>query len=761
MPLKKRDRAHKRWKKKQTPETELAFKSARHVVNVCKFHAKKQHDEKVAAKLQNPNTNAKEYWHLTKLVYGNKVKSGIPPITEGNKVYSDSESKANLFNTHFTSKSKLPLEVPALPEFHYLTNARLDLVSVEIEETEKILNNLDTSKANGPDNISNRILKTVSSSISSVLTKLCNMSLRSGVFPDHWKEAHVTPVFKKNDKQNKNNYRPISLLSNLAKVLERHVFMALYKYCIDHNLLTWRNSGYKYMDSTINQLVHICHRIYEALENGQDVCFVSLDASAAFDRVWHKGLLFKLKQIGISGILLKWIESYLTNRRQRVVIGGKKSDWSYISAGVPQGSILGPLLFLIYINDIIVDIDSEILLFADDTCLLEPVADPRTSIAKLNSDLNKLSTWAKQWLVNFNPTKTKFMLFSKKLNITAYNQLYLDGEILSRVKFHCQLGIIFNENMTWDNHVREKCNIAMKRVTLLKRVALNVPRSTKLSIYLSFIRPILEYGSVLFDNCTAAMANMIENVQRQAALTITGAYTNTTHIQLLKELGLSLLSQRRIVSKLLMIFKIRNFLTPEYLRNLLPPDEEPHYQTRNAQNIRLPKIKKNYFLKSFIPSSIRLWNSLDNTLRSTAELEDFKNAVKKIFTPESVYKPYLWGFTKEFINLGRLRMGLSGLNAHRKQYHFINHSTCPKCQARREDIVHFLLSCPAYAAPRAEMVANLSRLMPDLALKFQNDSMRIQKELANIMIKGTNNEELDIKVFTTVSKYIRDTERFL
>jgi len=528
-----------------------------------------------------------------------------------------------------------------------------------------------------------------------------------------------------------------------------------------HNLLTWRNSGYKYLDSTVNQLAFLCHKIYEALENGQDVCFVSLDASAAFDRVWHKGLLFKLKQIGISGMLLTWFESYLNNRRQRVVINGKKSEWNYISAGVLQGSILGPLLFLIYVNDIITDIDSEILLFADDTCLYEPVFDPKTSIAKLNDDLVRLSSWAKQWLVNFNPLKTKFMVFSKKLHKIQYDPLFLDGKVLGRVQSHCQLGIIFNDKMTWEDHVREKCTVAMKRVTLLKRLALKVPRNTKLAIYTSFIRPILEYGSVLFDNCTTAMSDMMENVQRQAALTITGAYTNTKHACLLKELGLSLLCHRRTVSKVILIYKMIYNLTPKYLKSLLPQEEPTRYHTRNSGNIRLPKISKNYFLKSFIPSSIRLWNSLENSLRNITDIDEFKKAVKKLYISDTVYKPYLWGYTKEFINLSRMRMGLSGLNAHRKQYNFINFSTCPKCQARKEDVVHYLLQCHAYAAQRTEMVADLSLLVPNVLPLFQNASRGSHSELANIMLKGIQDEKLDIKIFVIVSKFIKATERFM
>ena len=759
--IRKRDKAHKRWKTLKSPVNEAAYRAARHEVNVQKYFAKLHHDQKVAEKLENPNTNSKEYWHLTKLLYGNKVKSGIPSIIDNNKVYSDSESKANLFNQHFAEKSQLPNILPGLPEFSYVTDARLDSIHMDVTDTVKILKNLNTAKANGPDNISNKILKNLAESLAHPLTKLCNMSLSSAVFPDRWKEAHVTPVFKKNDKQNKTNFRPISLLANLGKVLERFVFIVLYKYCMTHNLLTWRNSGYKLMDSTVNQLVFLCHKIYEALENGQDVCFISLDASAAFDRVWHDALLFKLKQIGITGTLLRWLENYLTNRKQRVVINGKKSEWTHISAGVPQGSILGPLLFLIYVNDIINDIESEILLFADDTCIFEPVTDPIQSINKLNRDLEKLSSWAKQWLVNFNPTKTKFLVFSKKLINQQYNPLFLDNKILDRVQTHCQLGLTFSEKMTWDDHIRDKCTSAMKRVTLLKHLSLRVPRKTKLSIYISFIRPFLEYGSVIFDNCTTVMSDALERVQRQAALTITGAYAHTDHTNLLNELGLHKLSTRRIVSKLTLLFKIINNLTPMYLRSLLPENHPTQYQTRNTGNLKLPKIKKNYFLKSFIPSAIRVWNDLNTTLKNIQDLETFKQALHQLYLPRTLYTPYIFGHTKEFINLGRIRMGLSGLNAHRKRYHFINFSTCMKCQAKKEDQLHFLIQCPAYAAPRTEMINDLSLLVPNIPVLFQGRSRRALDELLNIMIKGTGNEQTDMVIFTVVSKFIKQSERFI
>ena len=212
----------------------------------------------------------------------------------------------------------------------------------------------------------------------------------------------------------------------------------------------------------------------------------------------------------------------------------------------------------------------------------------------MNRDLERLSTWAKQWLVNFNPTKTKFLVFSKKLTNQHYNPLYLDNKVLERVQSHCQLGLTLSENMTWDKHIRDKCTSAMKRVTLLKQLGLRVPRSTKLSIYISFIRPVLEYGFVIFDNCTTMMSDALERVQRQAALTISGAYTHTDHTSLLHELGLHKLSTRRIVSKLTLLFKIINNLTPTYLKTLLPDTlTNPHnIKQETLTTLNYPESRK-------------------------------------------------------------------------------------------------------------------------------------------------------------------------
>ena len=220
------------------------------------------------------------------------------------------------------------------------------------------------------------------------LTKLFNMSLQQGIFPSIWKKANVLPLHKKSSKQYADNYRPVSLLCVLGKIFERIIFKHVYNHLHENKLLSTCQSGFIPGSSTVTQLLELCHKFSTALDERMDVRVVYLDISKAFNKVWHQGLLFKLKQFGIQSKMLKWFSSYLSERCQRVLINGQFSDWLKILAGVPQGSVLSPLLFLMFINDITTVVKNcNVRLFADDTCLFTTVKDHRVCRANQSRTL--------------------------------------------------------------------------------------------------------------------------------------------------------------------------------------------------------------------------------------------------------------------------------------------------------------------------------------------------------------------------------------
>ena len=276
--------------------------------------------------------------------------------------------------------------------------------------------------------------------------------LLTSTYPDQWKLANVTPIFKKGDKQIK-NYRPISRLPICSKIFEKIIFKNLYSYLNTNNLLTTNQSGFRQGDSTTNRLLYFVNEIHQAFENPKslDVPAVFLDISNAFDKVWYDGLIFKLKQNGVAGSLLMFFQNYLYNRKHRVVLNGSNSGFSAVESGVPQGSVLGPLLFLIYIDDLERNIKSNIKFFADDTMLFSIVKDPTISASDLNHDLNIIYQWAHQWKMEFNPDSTKQateVLSSCKKSSPNHPKLIFNGTDVAKVNEQKHLGLIFDSRLT-------------------------------------------------------------------------------------------------------------------------------------------------------------------------------------------------------------------------------------------------------------------------------------------------------------------------
>ena len=369
-------------------------------------------------KLTNVSKNCKAYWSLLRRLLNNKKIPLIPPLFHENKFVTDFKEKLELFNSHFAAQCSLISNSSKLPShIQYLTNNGLSCVSFSHDKIAKVIQNLDPSKAHGHDNISIRMLKVRGPSIYKPLEIIFNQCLETGVFPSEWRKGNIVPIHKKGNKQTLKNYRPLSLLPICGKILERLMFNEMFEFFIENKLISSSHSGLKPGNSCINQLLSITHEIYSSFDEDLEVRSVFLDISKAFDEVWHDGIIFKLTQNGISGNLLNLLRDFLNDRKQRVVLNGQFSTWKSVNAGVPQGSILGPLLFLIYINDLTEGLSSNAKHFADDTSLFSVIHYIQTSANNLNKDLERISKWATQWKMNFNPDTTKQaqeVIFSRK-----------------------------------------------------------------------------------------------------------------------------------------------------------------------------------------------------------------------------------------------------------------------------------------------------------------------------------------------------------
>ena len=267
----------------------------------------------------------------------------IPPILDNGMFVLNCIDKAKLFNDFFAKQCSLLFNDSVLPDFHFTTEKRIDCVNISDDDILSLIRKLNPNKASGSDGISGQMLKICDASVVLPLKIIFKNILDTSIYPDMWKVADVTPIFKKEDKQLVKNYRPISLLPICGKIFEKLIFNSLYSYLSSNGLITKNQSGFIPGDSCTNQLLFLINEIHEAFENPSslEVRAVFLDISKAFDKVWHEGLIFKLKQNGVSGKLLKFFESYLTNRKQRVALNGSYSEYACIESGVPQGSVLG------------------------------------------------------------------------------------------------------------------------------------------------------------------------------------------------------------------------------------------------------------------------------------------------------------------------------------------------------------------------------------------------------------------------------------
>ena len=471
------------------------------------------------------------------------------------------------------------------------------------------------------------------------------------------------------------------------------------------------------------------------------------DISKAFDRVWHKGLLFKLRQNGVTDRLHDWLTDYLSQRTQRVFIGSSFSNSSVVNAGVPQGSVLGPLLFLVYVNDIAESLISTTRLFADDSSLAVSSPSDREIENILNHDLEMISRWAKQWLVTFNPNKTEVIYFS--LNKSDNNpQLMFNNTQLTYVENHKHLGITLSQNGTWHNHISNITLSASKILGSMRLLKYKLKRDTLSQIYISYLRPLLEYASIVWDNCTIYEKESLEKIQYEAARIVTGLTRSVSINNLLQEIGWVSLSDRRKVQKYTLMYKNSKGLLPNYIMELFPTTVErsTQYNLRNREDYVVPPRRTEIYSRSVIPSCINLWNGLDVSIRESISLKTFKSNISDLFTPPHVPKYYLSGNRTQSVHHARLRNNCSSLNSDLFHNHLRDSEECI-CDDGPENSEHFFFKCRLFNQQRLELFRNTRTFHP----------LSTQKLLFGI--SNITNEENEA-LFLQVHKYIKNTKRF-
>ena len=339
-----------------------------------------------------------------------------------------------------------------------------------------------------------------------------NQSIASGQVPKEWK--HVTPVFKKGCRKESCNYWPVSLTSVSCKIMEHIVFHHIMGHLDTHHVLVDYQHGFRRGHSCETQLITVIEQLARNLDSSMQTDLLLLDFSKAFDAVPRKRLLMKLEHYGIRGCLAKWIESWLVGKSQSVVVIGTYSSQAMVKSGVPQGTVLGPLMFLLYINDIGNEINSNLRLFADDSILYGIVNNFQDAQA-LQADLNKLVEWAQKWQMTFNSSKCVMLRVSRSVNDVDFSYEMM-GRLLESVESHKYLGVEIDRKLSWNKHISAITGKGNRALGFIRRNLHNCPEEVKKQAYYSLIRPHFEYASSAWDPHTQKNIKAIEGVQRRA-----------------------------------------------------------------------------------------------------------------------------------------------------------------------------------------------------------------------------------------------------
>ena len=630
-----RDRLKKRAEKQNTNSIWSQYRSVRNYVNNLRTTLKSRYYHDSVIENQR---NHKQLWNVLKELNPGKKdnRSKISGLKVNDNVDTDKEHIANELNGFFVSigasinskqtvnSSNMKDYIPDLPACNF------EFTEVNEEYVLKELKKLQTGKATGFDMVSAQLLKAAAPVICKHLTYLFNLSLISSELPSDWKQAKVSPIHKGGDRTDKNNYRPISVISVVMKILERIVHDQLQQHFVKYNLLAPQQSGFRKGHSTDTVLSYFSDYLLKHMDQGNLTGVVFLDFRKAFDSVNHHVLLQKLQMYGVRGAALVWFKNYLEDRKQKTVIDGTESDWGKIDTGVPQGSILGPLLFSIMVNDLPHVVHKcKIMLYADDAVLFYSSPYPDEIEETLNTELQNVYKWVNDNGLALNLLKTQFMLFGSSnnlLKITNPIALSVDGYQLTQVDSYKYLGVWLDPTLNWKEQIRCSSKKIGARIARLGRVKKYLPLSSLKLLANSLIMPLFEYCSIAWSSCPKNVKDVLIKQHKKLARVVAGADLRTPTQQVLQQLHWVQLEDRWNYQKCKMVFHALSEYSPTYLSDMFVRSQALHsYRTRNAMNMGLtiPKARTQMGKSRFSHDGAILWNRLPNAVKQASSKQSF------------------------------------------------------------------------------------------------------------------------------------------
>ena len=617
---------HSKWEKFlhcKTNQNYEIYKDARNKVITEMRRSKYEYEKNLATQIK---TDPKLFWSYVRSKLKTKGKLGQLK-SQNDTLTNDSQEKAEVLNTYFASVFEIESQ-GALPEFPDRDfDETLSYVEITENLVEKAIDRLKPSKSQGPDNLHPKLIKECKNTLLQPLTLIFKQSLNESVLPDVWKQANVTSIRKKRDKTKPENYRPISLTSVPCKLMEKIIRDQIVEHMTRNDFFSPFQHGFVSGKSCVTQLLEFLDNIKEALDQGDDIDIIYVDFSKAFDKIPHRKLMKKLWGYGIRGKIYKWVKEFLTNRTQKVVVDGKKSGSKPVTSGVPQGSVLGPILFVIYINDLPDVIQCFIKLFADDSKLYRRVSKIE-HVEILQSCLNRAVTWADIWEMFFNLIKCHHLHIGKNSIGQFYTMESSEGtKRLETVTSEKDLGVIIDKSLSFTEHISSKVSVANRNLGLIFRTFTFMDKEMFLNLYKSIVRPHLEYATCVWSPQYKKDAITIENVQRRATRLLP-CLKNKTYSERLKFLGLPSLEYRRERADMIQVYKILNDIDKVNKDKLFTMSHNigtRGHQFKIYKNRYRLNVRGNYFSNRVID----LWNELPENTVMALTLNSFKSRLNK------------------------------------------------------------------------------------------------------------------------------------